>query len=93
MPDLHALLNEAAVANAVEVVRICNEQQMNDPREIAFTAWACGAQFALELAQLAPNTARDVIMAVHQSQPDAANEWNKNALVFVQRANDAAPKG
>lgn len=89
MPDLNALLNEAAAANALEIVRICDEQRMNGSREVAFTAWACGAQFGLELAQLSPNIARDLIMAIHRSQPDAADEWNRNAAVFIRRAREA----
>ena len=54
---------------------------------LATVSFAMGMQTALELSQLSPTTARELIESLHRRQsaeePGAEEEFNQNALDFL----------
>ena len=50
---------------------------------LAVVCLGIGLQFGLELSQLDRGVARELIRALHESQPDGTAEHNRSALIFL----------
>jgi hypothetical protein len=85
MTMLHDAFDALLLAKGQE---LADTVPVEHPRiTLATVSFAMGMQTALELSQLSPTTARELIEALHRRQaadePGAEEEFNQNALDFL----------
>lgn len=91
MNNCYDLINDVAIdygRTIAEGVR-ADHRQHGDPVTLAGAAgFGTGVQFALELAQLDPAVALQLITAIHEDA-NAPEEWNVDALMFIAKLKGA----
>ena len=85
-PTLNKIFDALLLAQSQEIDEITPPDK--DRQIFAAASYAMGFQAALELSQLEPEIARELIAALHESQvrqdAEAPTEWNQTARTFAK---------
>jgi hypothetical protein len=85
-PTLNKIFDALLLAQSQEIDATVPADK--DRQIFAATSYAMGFQAALELSQLEPEIARELIATLHESQvredAEAPTEWNQTAKTFAQ---------